>query len=1101
MAPPVFQPPPVPDIASLAGLQKTATTTAYVNIAILLVVVGAFLFGGYTVYNRLAGEAAKTSQTKSTKSRSGVPSLGDATSCGEGMTVQTCADGNLVCAPICVGSQMLQCSTSEGGILNAQCVCPDGYITDTQFCDGCIPPSCPTGTGICPAKGVCQCTGAATCSVTIDRNYGIIEDGSKIQDPTCPQKCMDVNACLSSPNAPECIEALNGVCRQSDCEFNGSPDSFEECSTPGSKFDSFNIITMSCQKNFNCTRRNDPVAVNLYGPGTMSNIDTAFLKLKNNASGQCESMTTEDVKNVCLNDNNGCPAGYTFNGTTCVNPQGGTVAPGPTGARPTGTTSYWDGISCYLGGTAGITYNIKTYINKVQTIWYSRNNVASSYTTIEGTVAIPTAYLNSMQYQRLAIQLGGMECSMLTPNYTGPPKIKAGGNSTTSTFAVTDANPDAYMPTLTDQERTTYSLYSINGILGNGSTSPGLYPTQPQIQWNIGSTPLVPYRFITGLLVQRADGVYALKALSESASCPDNNQACTETMGDLMSVSMTQITSAVDLAPPVELSGPMAQRVFSQNTTNTKILDTTIQNFSTTPSGGSLSGSTAEVAPNFISTNQTYPYCIAACNPSFCPMPLSGDIQFDNQFILFAFTVDLSQVAIPFKTTVQQKEDSIYVYLMKNSMDVLKKSVPWATIISDGSTITIDGQRAAFKLSSLASTTDSSGKKYYVIADYVSALKSYRYDIGYFWGSAYLSSVQEGKGSWLRTFMVNAPAYTKETCWAIPFKGPGAGTTLPSNMIYNPQSGKCVGPNTVTDPTKYGTNAPYEFYANMMKNRQGTPSFSSFNPKNVSMWNGSATSTVETLSPSINASMLDGQITSPWDHKDNIWFTGASGTIEVTYKDGIKFGSTQITTPEYVTRIGDMDRYGRLHVPGYTPAANDYKSYAVGPVGMVHPPFYDSQTRQYMNNNQDAYLLASNYPTPPAQSFVQTVKDKLKAISNLIPGNPSNLYNYVGPLRWDTANQSTNIDKKFTASYKYFKSPDTATGLGVSGATALTYDVSPVDQQKLSAIGFSPAKPCLNKTYIIQNIGSDAAIGSCECNPPPGFIRGTAYKTTPITIS
>ncbi len=1098
-------------------MQEQAKKSATFNMVVLVILIVAFLAGGYTVYKNLtAPPAIKSSPSTSTGKGSESIQGPGAITCEEPGTQLVQYDGKYMCGPICTGNQKLT-MTGPTGATQLTCVCPStGFIT-SEFCGGCIPENCATGYHICPSKGICACTISASgsCRTYIDDVDGSILAGSKVTDPECSATCVDAVNYLKTVDALKILPQMDEACKKADCFYDRqNPDSMVECSQPGSKFDGFNIDSGTCYKRINCNLRPDQRAISMYGPKTISNFSAECLTMKTTPNGFCLPLNTEDIKNKCLNDTDGCPIGYEIiqgtNACTKIDPTSSlpnNVPAGTPGCRPPGATRYWDGISC-LGTVA---YDLLLNIYQCQTTWgVLSTGKINAFTQFGAYIAVPSSRI--MGVERFVFQIAGFECSMTTASKS----IIVNGNRSAMTLNPISANKNVDFARFTQSglNRNDYEFYNVQGIFGTLRTG-SLFPTQDRATWNTGSTPQIPYRFTVGLLIQGADGKYVLNSLTEESR---RSSSESDLIGQLQNVSMSQfiIRTPGGLPTPPTLNGDIAKQVFIQNTsdvsTTNKILSLTVA--SSTNTQNTLSVSAPIQNPiSFVSQGEDQPYCIAGCLPDYCPGILDvtspDNIRVSNQLVLFAINIDLANTAFPLNTngttkTISEKEESSYIYIVRTPLESTS-TVPWSTLINQPGFYIVDNMNQKYKLSSIVST-GSGPDKHYVLSDYVEAGKNYRYDIGYYWGSSnYKTSLDEGKASSLRTFMVFAPPYTRDSCWAIPYNG---NQNLPPHMIIGPGN-SCVYPGFVNTTIGYGSNAPFDVNANIYS-PTGPTRFSNINPKNVKLWSGSTYYGMTGVPVDIKISDVDineaeARILNPpgdsltWNATSPNWFTGITGSVKIIVEDGVvsdRDYTVGYSAEEYKNRLRDMDAFGRRNIPGYVPLNTDVQNFARGPTGILaNPGFYDFDTNQFINGDAGKNVLAQGYT--PHTNMDRDINTKVTSVlkaTNASRFPSSTYYNYVSPLK-DTVEQSGR-KKVFSADYKYIATPSNQRPIDVSLQTSTN----------VKDIAYNQATGCLGKPLILCNRGTSLLSGKCSCQgtaSEPGRCDTTSterVKNTPITI-
>ena len=1099
--------PITPDISALIQMQEQAKKSATFNMVILVVLIIAFLAGGYTVYKNLtAPPAIKSSVGPTTKTSDSIQGP-ESITCDEAGTQLVQYDGKYMCGPICKGNQKLA-MTGPTGATYLTCVCPSTGFIPSDYCGGCIPEKCATGYHICPAKGICSCTLSAsgTCKTYIDDVDGTILAGSKTEDPDCPATCVDTVEYLKTVNANKILSSLNEVCKQSDCFYDRqNPESMVECSRTGAKFDGFNLELGTCYKKMDCTARPDQKAISMYGTNTISNLPSECLTMKTTPDGFCLPLNTEDIKKKCINDSDGCPVGYyLLTGTNaCVAATGSNlpspIAAGTPGCRTPGSTRYWDGVSC-LGSVA---YDLLLNVYQCQTTWaILSTGKINSFTQFGAYIAVPSARVRGVE--RFVFQIAGFECSMTTANKS----IIVNGNKSSMTLNPLSASRTVEFAKFADKQlnlnRNDYEFYNVQGIFGT-SRSQSLFPSQDRNTWNVGSAPQIPYRFTVGLLIQGADGKYVLNSLTEESKRSSNES---DLIGTLQNVSMSQFVMRTPggLPTPPTLNGEVARRVFLDNTASVagtnKILSLTVASANTE---SNLSVSAPIQNPiTFVSQGEDQPYCIAGCLPDYCPGILDvtspDNIKVVNQLILFAINIDLANTAFPLNTngttkTVAEKEDSSYIYVMRTPLTT-SSTRPWSTLINQPGFFIVDNMNEKYKLSSIVST-GSGTDKHYILSDYIEAGKNYRYDIGYYWGNSnYKTSLDEGKASSLRTFMVFAPPYTRDSCWAIPYNG---NENLPPHMILGPGNA-CVYPGFVNTTIGYGSNAPYEFKANIYS-PTGPNKFSNFRPKDVKLWAGSNYYSMTGVPNNIKISDVDikeanSRILNPtgadsykvWDATSPNWFSGIGGTVKVEVEDGIVSArdyNVGYSAEEYKGRLRDMDAFGRRNIPGYVPLSTDVHYYARGPTGILaNPGFFDFETGQFSNNGAGKAVFAQGYrPVTDTDADInQKVSSLLKA-TDVSKFPNSTYYNYVSPVR-ETVEQEGR-KKVFSADFRYITTP----------STQRPVDITPDTMINIRDLAYNQATGCIGKPLLICNRGSQGMYGKCSCEPTSATQPGRCDTT------
>lgn len=1124
-----------PDLTPLIEMQKTAKKTAMFNIIVLFVLIGAFLIGGYTVYNRLAGTTTSPSKMTSGVSTDKKPVIGPSQyTCGDFETSVQCQDGTFACGQPCKTNQIPSC-TGPTGARTYTCECSAGF-TGSAFCDGCVPSSCPTGTMICPSEGVCSCTGSAECSMNILTDSGIILPNSTIHSASCPAKCVNISDELNGSNADAYIDQLNAKCATAECTYNpDNPDSYPECSPTGSHFDGYNRYTGRCFKQVDCSTRQDPAAIASHGENTISNLPNSCLTYKTGTDGSCLPLALSDIKNKCLNDAFGCPAGYTYDNNTgmCVGPTG-SIPAGDPGCREAGTNPIWDGYMCY--GTAP-SYNVKSNIIQCQTTWATlANGTISATTQLVAYIAVPKSMLNQLSYQLMAVQVVAFEAFSSNTTLNGISynmnDIVPNGNKSSWTMYPIDIEDSTStpMPTLLESERNSYYFYMVSAILGGADeNTPGLYPSRLALsRASASSTTLYPYRFNFGIILRLNDGKYYLKALSEEsrptsvAGSPNYNS-----IGLLQYISMNRLDrrGPTSLPMPPTISGEVAKRVFAQNTqSQADILSIPI--YSNLPV---VTAPASQNIANFLISTPSTPYCVAGCTPELCPTIITSNntnISVTTQIALFAINIDLSTINVVGATTDDQKENQIYMYILRTPLAAFTSGTSWFSLIQDraaNNIVIVDNKAPSFVLSRIKSTTDTDGSKYYVIADYVEAKKGYRYDIGYYWGADnYLEALDNGTASSLRTFMLTAPGYSKEACWRIPYSNTAG---LPPHLILGTgQNAGCVSPEFTVN-AGYDSNAPRDFFKNIYTSpraQQGQTSgfsFSYLDPKNVSLFE----TTVNNIPKYRNVKTLPIETTiSPdpqladWSQTSDVWFTGATGSYEIKVPDGV--GLQDPTNPTgaynsmsaeaYKARLVGMDMFGIKNVPGYVPMAPGTElQYIRGPTGPIRDVgFYnmDDTSNRFGQNDYGRLVGAKGYTsTNPNDMAINTeLVSKLNATNaSLIPSATQTAYNYISTIADNPI--VDGIYKKFSGVFKYFKAPNKKT----DGTNNIIYDVSPTTtaSDRVTGISFTNSVGCINKPLVMCNVGTANVSASCNCTPDntnfgkcagtTGTVRNTAIST------
>ncbi len=1115
-----------PDLSPLIEMQKTAKKTAFFNIIILFVLIGAFLIGGYTVYNRLiGGTTSQSAITSGVKGQITAPTGPGTTQyvCGDFETSIRCEDGTFACGTPCKPNQTPVCGGPTGA-RTYTCQCSKGF-TGSQFCNGCVPESCPTGTYICPSEGICTCTAEATCDMRINSSNGVIIPSSTMKSVTCPAKCVNATQELQGVNATGYVDKMDELCRTAPCIYNpDDPDSYVECQAENMTFDGYNRFSRKCYKQIECSKRPDPSAVTVYGENTISNLPTSCLSYKTGANGECLPLALSDIKNKCLNDSYGCMYGYSYDETTkmCVNTSGASLPPGEPGCREPGTNPIWDGSMCY--GTAP-SYNVKSNIIQCQTTWTTlQNGAISSNTQLVAYIGIPKSLLRQLSYQLIAVQVVAFEAFTADTTVGGVSykrnDIMPNGNKSSWTMYPMDiADPTTIpIPSIPENERSNYYFYMVNAVLGGSDTSvPGLYPSALTSRSGASSTTLYPYRFNFGVILRLNDGKYYLKALSEESrpTTLPNGSSNYASIGLLQYISMNRLDrrGPTSLPMPPIISGEVAKRVFSQNTTDKeKILSIPI--YSNLPR---TTSNLSQNIANFLVSTPSTPYCISGCTPELCPGIISStntNVSITTQIAIFAINIDLSNINVSGASTDSQKESQIYMYILRTPLAAFSSGTSWYTMIQNKSTnniVVVDNKDPSFVLSNIKSTTDTDGSKYYVIADYVDVTKGYRYDVGYYWGADnYLDALDNGTASSLRTFMVTAPAYDKESCWNIPYSNTAG---LPPHMVTGTDSnGGCVSPEFTVNKG-YDANAPRDFFKNIYSSPRRTTNTLKFNdidPKNVVLFN-SVQNNLPTYknvkSLPITTSVSPDPAQKDWTATSDLWFTGATGAYEIRVPDGVGLQDPANPTGAFETmdsqtyrnRLAGMNAFGVANVPGYVPITGSETQYVRGPTGPVKDVgFYlmDDTANRFGQNEYGRLVGAKGYTSANANDM--DINNQL--VSKLNASNTSNLeqgtksaYNYISEIINEPVVEG--IYKKFSGVFKYFSTPNKKS----DGTNNTIYDVSPTttSANKVTSLAFTQAPTCSNKSLIMCNIGSPNLSASCTCSPAAGDIGKCTGTTTP----
>lgn len=243
-------------------------------------------------------------------------------------------------------------------------VCPQGQILDSTT-KNCIPicsdnevwngknctSKCNTpGHKINPTTGSCD-PWPADCSknpIYVNSENGSL-NGTILSD--------DKFSCINPSDLDQNV--LDKICKSNECTCKTSSCKFQECKIP-QPFQAFSKSENSCIVKKNCELIPSDF-VNLF---PYLNILCGLSKKQGPPNEySCTDLNLEDFKQKCLNDEDGCQYGYSYDITnTCVNKDGVSMPQGDMGCRIRDTNTIFNGATC---GNTPVEYVIVTDIKNV----------------------------------------------------------------------------------------------------------------------------------------------------------------------------------------------------------------------------------------------------------------------------------------------------------------------------------------------------------------------------------------------------------------------------------------------------------------------------------------------------------------------------------------------------------------------------------------------------------------------------------------------------------------------------------------------------------------------------------------------------------------
>lgn len=1133
------KPKAAPDLQALLSLtQQTAQqskTRLAMFVVLVLGVIGVIAFG--TVYVIKKMNTAQAEKEAASQLQDAARSANASMVCPNGQKAITC-NGAMICGPLCLPSQTLSCSGSTGAY-TATCVCKGGF-KKVEGCQGCVPASCATGLGVCPDEGVCECKAPVTsCKIapSIDPRSG--EFSGEIPSPTCPQKCVNLYEATQPGNTNAtgragAIAKANELCRAQTCEYDPAQpfDTYPECSAPGSKFDGYNPTLGKCFKTVNCGSRVDEGWTASVGPNTVSNLGVIYKKQAENNT--CRSLTINEVGDLCLNDANGCPFGYTYvpsTGTTggtgpdaykpaeCRSASGSVTGPRGPGVRPTGTKKDWDGNTCWNGQPSYLLHNSIIECQSIFTV----NTVTGEMqgrTVVKGYVAIPKTLL-SMNAFNWMLQFEARECTVTNDGAIKLNGHRGGCDMTAVAFTPTTQSSIVDLPNPDN-----YQIYEVFGIIDNFLRSTDA--NWPGSGLTVSS---VPYRCYFGFLVQtdQANGAWQLVSISKEADPASDCLAVASNnvinkCGLPISVAMSK-TGVTNFIPAPGLTRVGVTALLEAN--NVNMLQSSMNNpYATETTSLAANPSQAMFAGNF----QT-PYVIASCSPDYCPATKLANTQ--------VLVLGISMKPLPGQASWQPPANHRAAFVIRRyQIDPAQPSKPWATFVGQSVQIAsvIIGSTNSSGLFTkrdgiITAAVDPANPTHttYVLADYVTANQTYVYQIAAYWWSPtefqydpdptdpakspdirYAEALKVNKATLFRYQIVRTPPYTKESCWAMTFNGQG---NLPNHYVYDPVKSYCVPPNLFAPG---GTNplspdSAYDFNYNFEERK----AFDSIDKSNIKLYDSLRPQTISYNVPLAEAhtySTSTGMFNNPtmWQQDGDAWINPQSGkvTVQCPRKVTLNSGTEIVISNDWRTtaekantatgafaehgtlygRLQDMDRFGRRFVPGYVgPSNTALLSY----VDALKPDRTDGcswiDLREARNNDNILTnvqnLAMKGYTSNNSQAALlnTVIVDNLRASNKAqFPSIYSNNEAMARYPNWVDQFQPISLDGDkivSSADYLYIKPLLPATG------TLTPSQQADITKQTNSLLQKGPTTqfPCNIRPYRIHNIGTETMKACCDC--------------------
>ncbi len=1144
------------DLQALLSLTQQTSSQSKQRLALFAVlvlgIIGVIAYG--TVYVVRKMNAAQAEKEAASQLQEAERTANSSMVCPNGQKAVTC-NGAVMCGPVCLPSQQLSCSGGTGAY-TAVCTCKPGF-TKVDGCAGCVPASCTGGMGVCPAEGVCECSAPLTSCKNppvIDPNTG--EISGFIPSPTCPQKCISIYEATQPSNfnatgRAGSIAKANELCREATCQYDEARpfETYPECSAPNSKFDGYDATLGKCFKTVNCSTRIDQGWTATVGPNTVSNLGVIYkVQGENNT---CRSLTTNEMKSICLNDANGCPYGSEY--VPATGPTGtndyvaehcrtavGTTGVGPKGRRPTGDRKDWDGNTCWNGRPSFLLYSNITELQSMFTQSIVDPTDMQGRTVIKGYVAIPNSLL-TINASNWMLQFEAREC---VPGNNG--EIKMNGHKAGCDLIATPITPTTQSSITGLSNPSDYQIYEVYGIINNFLRS-----TEPNWPGTSDIISAVPYRCYFGFLVQTSSSGSSWQLVSMSRETDPATDCMREasnsvinTCGISFSVSMSK-TGVQSFIPAPGLTRVGVTELLSANSIN--MLQSSMNN-PYTPEVTSLQANPnqAMFAGNF----QT-PYVIASCSPDYCPANKLANTQV---LVLGVSLKPLASGGVGFKPPNDCKAAFV---IRRYQLDPAAPAKPWATFVGNSVQIasvmigSTNSSGVFSKASGMITATPdpaNPNNTTFVLADYVSANQTYVYQIAAYWWTPtdfntdpdptdparspdvrYAAAIKKGQATLFRYQIVRAPPYTKESCWAMSFTGGGK---LPDHYIYDPVKSYCVPPNLFTPGTNnnpLNSDASYDYFYNLANGS----SFDSINKGAVKLYDADSAQTVRyvpvnPVSFSTSTDVTLNSATGPdrtWQQDSTSWINPLGGSVTLTCprKITLSSGTELVISSDWRTsqeaansptgarqeagtlygRLQDMDRFGRQFVPNYRGPSN---SALLNYVDALKPEADNSCPWIDLRQPRSDDTIAANVQNIAMKGYSSS-NPKATALNTQLVNNlrASNKTQFAGTQYASAEAMSRNpnwVDQfgpisigadgiKTSAAYKFVKPVVEATG----AFSSVQLENMTIQGNSLLMRGSMTQLPCNQRPYRISDIGTSTMKACCDCSASFTNPRATTCPT------